>query len=345
MLSSPLLLTNNQLAHGPLRNRVLQFLARQSVCHYTQHPDWACAHDVKNFIGVGTLANDALVAWTLVRRRRIPVIRLSKYFGERGPVVENPEFLPQHIADLIRVLAPDGLYLALHPFVFAEPGKRLANQLFELGFVRAHNNDKHYGNTLTIDLTVPLETIRAGFRRSLKTQINKAERLGITVTQLSGSADYRDFTQRYVYAMNEKTIRTPSNISSLLNTFAARPHGYALQAHWHGELVAGIGLVSGGRNLVYEWGYTSGHPDHRSLPLQHALHWQAIQLAKKAGFHGYDLGGFWIESGNKNPINLFKLGFGGVPMSSGGALQLYWRQRLSRLLTIRPSHLTFRTGV
>ncbi len=254
-------------------------------------------------------------------------------------MVENPKFLPQHIADLIRVLAPDGLYLALHPFVFAEPGKQLTDQLFELGFERAHHDDKHYGNTLTIDLTLPLETIRAGFRRSLKTQINKAERLGITVTQLSGSADYQDFSQCYVRAMSEKTIQPPPNISSLINTFAASPHGYALQAHWHGKLVAGIGLVSGGRNLVYEWGYTSGHPDHRGLPLQHALHWQAIQLAKETGFHGYDLGGYWIESGNHNSINRFKLGFGGDLQTSSSALNLCWRRHLTSLLNLSRQYL------
>ena len=331
--ASPLILIGNDFVASAQRDQVVDFLAQQKVYHFTQHPDWARAHDPQDFVGVGTVCDGLLVAWTLVRRRRLPFVRLSKYFGARGPVAQDLNAIPQHVADLARVLSADGLYLALHPYAFGELGRQLSALLRGVGFEQRAADEMYYSATLAIDLTQPLQNIRAGFRRSIKTQINKSARLGVTVTELTSSSDHQQFAQNYALAMRKKGIRTPANLCTLLNIFASSPHGLALQGHWQGEAVAGIGLVACGSNLVYEWGYTSPSPEHRALPLQHALHWQAIQLAKELGFVSYDLGGFWAEAGSGDPINRFKLGFTNEQQTSAEALTLYWRPRLARLIT------------
>ena len=332
-LGAPLVVTGNDLVDGPVRDQVVHFLNQRSSYHFTQHPDWACAQDPHKFVGIGTVRDGSIVAWTLVRRRRLPLIHLSKYFGARGPVVQDLSVLGQHVANLGQALAADGLYLAFHPYVFDEVGNRMFEELCDLGFVRAPANDMYYKDTLAVDLTRSLQDIRADLRRSVKTQINKSVRLGVTVSRVTSDSDYLRFAKHYSLAMREKRIRVPSKFLALLSTFAASPHGYALQAFWRGESVAGIGLVACGSNLVYEWGYTSSSPEHRTLPLQHALQWQAIQLAKELGFVCYDLGGFWAEAGGDDPINHFKLGFTNVQRTSAGALTLYWRRRLAGLIT------------
>lgn len=327
------------LVAGPQRDAVIEFLSGQSSYHFSQHPDWACAHNPRDFIGIATLQDNVMRAWTLVRRRRLPVIRRSKYFGERGPVVTDLHLLPQHIRDITAALAEDGLFLALHPYVFGEKGENLDQELTRIGFTPWPGYRQHYDTTLTIDLDQPLTTIRANFRRSVKTQINKAERLGITIRQAREPSDHETFVRAYRTAMRAKGFRSPNNLAMLLGSLATVPRGFTLLACVKDEPVAGIALAGCGHYLVYQWGFTSSEPKHRHLPLHHALHWHAIQAAKQAGYECYDLGGYWADRGDNDPINHFKAGLTrNGPQSCGTPMALPFRRgRLLALLGQMPT--------
>ena len=333
MPASLFVVTGNDLVAGAARDRVLQFLKQQSVYHYTQHPDWACADNPHDFVGVGTTCSDDLVAWTLVRRRRLPIVRLSKYFGGRGPVVADLRVLPQHLTDLSRVLSTDGLYLTLHPYNFGELSGQYETKMLSAGFANSPHPQQFYRDTLTIDLTLPIEVIRARFRKSVKHRINQSSSLGISVIEVVGEESRQRFALDYAAAMRSKSVGIPANFMALLSQFATPPNGYLLQALWSGEPVAGIALVSAGSNIIYEWGYTSPLPEHRRLSLQHALQWHAVQLAKEAGYTCYDWGGYWAELGNDNPINSFKLGFTHEQSNGVEAMTIFWRRRLARMFT------------
>ena len=100
--------------------------------------------------------------------------------------------------------------------------------------------------------------------------------------------------------MQSALPRLLAGSTSPLTLFMAR-HG--------GEVVAGILLVAAGDRIIYEWGATSEAPGHRSLPLLHMLHWEAIQWARSAGFRWDDFGGYREDRGDSDPINRFKTGF------------------------------------
>ena len=76
-----------------------------------------------------------------------------------------------------------------------------------------------------------------------------------------------------------------------------------------GRQVAGIALMPAGNRVIYEWGFSGSDPGDRKLPLSHRLHWEAMCWARKSGFQFYDMGGFWVDRGDQDPINRFKLGF------------------------------------
>lgn len=333
MLCSPMVLLGADLVRGGSREQVVRFLNQQSNYHFTQHPDWASAQNIKNFIGVGTRREGRLVAWSLIEMRRLPVIRLVKYFGGRGPVLHDSAALAPHIADLTQLLSAEGLYLMIHPYVFGPNAQCLESELNIAGFESTGDYERYYRDTLTIDLTESLEDIRAGFRKSVIRQIKKSTKLGVEVVEVISDSERQQFVTDYSVAMKAKNLGTPGNFPSLLAKVAMSPAGFSLQALWQGRRVAGIALVGSGTNIIYEWGYTSSQPGHRSLPLHHALHWQAIQRAKMEGYTTYDLGGYWSELGDSNPVNRFKLGLSHNQCHGCGPLVLSWRPRISRLVS------------
>ena len=329
----PLVLRGNELAAGESRDQVVGFLSGQRLCHFTQHPDWACLHHADEFVGIGTLLKGQLMAWTLVRIRRIPILRLVKYFAGRGPVVGNISALSQHLIDLVQVLSGDGLYLAMHPYQFEGSAAEIEAALLLGGGVIDSGAEQYYRDTLVIDLTQNLESIRANFRKSVIRQLNKSARVGVTVVEMDSDSDRQQFVTDYTAAMVAKQIAVPDNFQQQLGRFATPEAGFGLQALWRGQRVAGIGLVGCGSTITYEWGYTSADPEHRSLPLHHALQWQAIQQAKALGYHRYDLGGYWSDLGATNPINRFKLGLSSNQQRGCNPYMFCWRPRITRLLS------------
>lgn len=323
----------DDLSSGSSRRLVERFLSSQGAYHFTQHPDWAVANGVGDYIGVATVVDNELIGWTLLRKRKVPLFRVLKYFAERGPVVGELRAVKQHVMDVFSVLESGAIYLTLHPYCFGEFGQKLVDELSVSGFSPEAGSEKHYDQTLLIDLEQDVQGIRSKFRRSVKTQINKATRLGVTISELTSSEEINKFSENYFLSMKQKGIETPINMEKLLQFYSVRPKGFALQAYWQGQPVAGIALVGCGRNLVYQWGYSSQKPEHRGLPLQHGLHWHAIQLAKAAGYIYYDMGGFWRERGDQDPINRFKLGFTDAKVDCGEALAVRWHPLLSKFLT------------
>jgi lipid II:glycine glycyltransferase (peptidoglycan interpeptide bridge formation enzyme) len=252
----------------------------------------------------------ALVAYSLVKTIKVPLLG-EVHRIERGPVCKRSWLVP-HLEELMRQLRPRGIWLEISPHYLNEEAEQVEQLLQSCGWQPKPFDNWLYRATVSIDLRQSEEAMKANLRRSLKTQLNKARRANIQVGPTTVDEDIDWFFHAHSAMMTRRNIpEVPrawqEGIKTLL--LAGQAGWHLLIAHHDGERVAGVLLAPAGGRMVYGWGFSSEQPEHRDLPLTHLLHWEAIQLARAAGYASYDFGGYWEERGDSDPINRFKTGF------------------------------------
>jgi hypothetical protein len=290
-----------------------QFLSKQSDLHFYQTLDWyRCCVPEQDLFFVLTLSDNNILASSLVRRRPLPGLTLAIYRIERGPVVTNMSVLAEHLEHVINAVSKDAVLVAVSPFRHGEPVQRLTHDLVACGFTPSPRSLAPYETTIAIDLSLSIDQLRAGLRRSLKTQLNRGSRLGVEVRRATDIESFDLFvTQHNDMAHRRGLAPIQPEIARHLGEFCTQPEGSVqlFIASHEGKQVAGICLLSSGNRVIYEWGVSSEAIEHRQFPLTHMLHWNAVQWAKQAGYDYYDFGGYWDERGDADPINRFKTGF------------------------------------
>ena len=290
-----------------------EFLARQSDLHFYQTLDWyRCAYGVHDLFFIITKSDDKILASSLVRRKRIPVLGRAVYKIERGPVLESGSVLEIHLNNVLEKLQTDALFIAISPYQYGDALPDYQETLSRSGWRPSPRILAPYNSTIVIDLSTDIVQLRAGLRRSLKTQLNRGPRLGVEVRRAGSAEEFSKFiAQHNEMAQRRSLAPIQKEVAGGMSKLYQEPAGSVqlFVAYYEGEQVAGICLLGAGNRVVYEWGVSSEAESHRQLPLTHMLHWSAIQWAKQAGYTYYDFGGYWEERGDSDPINRFKTGF------------------------------------
>jgi CelD/BcsL family acetyltransferase involved in cellulose biosynthesis len=159
-------------------------------------------------------------------------------------------------------------------------------------FKTDHFNDFVGYKNHTLDLTPTLEALEDGFhRKSIMTNLRKAERSGVRVTEASSEEDLRRF-----FDLNVRTRQkfgTPpqpysffSNIWSLL-----RPRNMAMvHLAWMGKVpVAGILCLKYKERVHAE--YIGVDPRYRAYSPNIAVMWSAVKAAREQGYRFFEFGG------------------------------------------------------
>ncbi len=277
--------------------------------HWLQHPG-RMGLAAKHLQLFALLDGDRCDAYALVRRRRLPLVGKAMYFVERGPVYRSEAAAIELIDSLRRHVGRKAWMIEVSPFGDIEAGSALTSALAAMGFREGQAIREHYHDTVVLDLGEPIDVIRKGFRRSLKTQINRFERLGLRADYRQDPASLDDFCEMVnamAYDRGFKPI-DDSEKSWILDQLGSSMHLFVAT---EGDCFkGGILLVANASKsrVIYEYG---GSIDQSSppLPVGHGLHWQAIKWAKESGFQSYDFGGYDRARGGEFSINRFKLGF------------------------------------
>jgi len=288
------------------------FLASQQDLHFLQSLGWYGCRDGLNSFYCATMRAGRVVAASLVRARRIPGTGLTVYRVERGPVAATPEDLDVHLRLMCDDLRRDAALVSVSPHYYGARGEAYESVLKSGGWRRMPTILSNYQATIVVNLTEDIEQIRGKLRRSLRTQLNRGARLGIQIKEGSDASAIATFVEQHdAMARRRGLAPIPGEVTRCLGdrSDSARSLLRLLIAEYEGQQIAGILLVRAGDRAIYEWGVTSEEEGHRQLPLSHMLHWEAIGWAKSAGYHYYDLGGYWEERGDEDPINRFKTGF------------------------------------
>lgn len=188
------------------------------------------------------------------------------------------------------------------------------NNLYKINYVFDNWNTK---SSIEIDLNADIESIFRHFSKGHKSDIKKAQKLGIYIEELNSVPDLHVFNDIFTKMCNARHIdrgelRSDAvfDIYNLLNT---QNRGKILLAkdNEH-KIIGGIILVSQGVTLRYFKG--ASDPDLRHLPVTHLLIFEAIKYAKIQGFKYFDFWGinhFAEMQDHIYNVNHFKKGFGG----------------------------------
>lgn len=168
--------------------------------------------------------------------------------------------------------------------------------------------------TLHLDLTRDLDAILAHMKPKWRYNIRLAERKGVTVR--AGCADDLEAFYRLLQitsARDRFAIHSPAYYQTAFQLFTARDWARLFVAEYAGEPLAMIFVTALGDEAIYLYGASSNA--HRERMPNHALHWAAIQWAKRRGCTRYDWWGLGAttdaDARAAHGLYQFKQGFGG----------------------------------
>jgi lipid II:glycine glycyltransferase (peptidoglycan interpeptide bridge formation enzyme) len=255
--------------------------------------------------------------------RDVPLVKWRLGYAPRGPVgaLDDPT-LSRTMTSALHALAHDEGIATIKVDPEATPESPFGRALMEPPWRGATRVQPP--RTRLIDLAQDEEALRGALKRKHRQYVAKAEREGITVEHMDGSA-FRPIADQWLddfYAIYAHTAKRAG--------FVARAHGYYRRV-W--ELFAPTGHVRlsfatrdgerlatlfhftcGDRAAEAFGGMTDAGADARA---NYLLKWEAIRGFKRDGFATYDLWG--LATGG---IAQFKEGFGGRQVDYVGARDL-----------------------
>jgi len=266
---------------------------------------------------------DQPLAGAQVLVRQVPLVGWRLGYAPRGPVGQlDDDAVRRALVAALRDLAREEGIATLKVDPEATAGDPFGTALLAAPW--RHAAKVQPPRTRLIDLAPDDETILGQMSKKHRQYVHKAERDGVTVTQLSPSAApdttavaladfyriYADTAERAGFA-----ARMQDYYERVWSLFASAGHARLFFAVRDGERVATLFHFSCGDRAAEAYGgMTDAGADSRA---NYLLKWEAIRAFRADGFASYDLWG--IATGG---IAKFKEGFGGRQVDYVGARDL-----------------------
>lgn len=253
-----------------------------------------------------TRKNGALDASALLDIRRSKIPGVQEWVAARGPVYSSEAALHALLDTLVETGKRSAVCLRINPFIEFKGDSPLPN-----GW-NATENSADYADTLVCQVESDTETQWRTLRRSTRTAINRARKADLEIRTRTATEDFQGFGSAFRIFANDRGIASiPQCELTRAHSFAnnSPAHAFLLSAELDEEVLGQMLLLRCGQGLVYEHGWMANSAKSRKIPVMHLLLWEALEIARQAGMAELDLGGYWVERGNDDPINHFKLGF------------------------------------
>ena len=291
------------------RSRLARFLDGQSTAHPFQYLEWSplgsalrtrsycCWIEEGGEIRAFARANVIHPATRFLPSHRALVLN-------RGPVCDNPEILAPLLDQLVSAARELGfVYLDINP-------EFVGTQLAVVAPVLASNGWQGQGRpraSLRLELAPDAKALLAGFRKTTRHEIRRAEQAGISIQCARDDREFEVFYHLLGVMADEKRFSAESraDLRHVWRGIISDPtRGVLLMATHEGEQPGGVMIVRAARRAWYMWGATRKNLPHG---VGHLLQWHAIQWAKRAGCTQYDFGGYTV--GATDGPAFFKHGF------------------------------------
>jgi hypothetical protein len=236
-----------------------------------------------------------------------------------GPVCCDKEIMVVSIKEMIGYYKRRGFYYMGIQMYYKSGYETdyIEYKLNKLYKIRYRFNNDNTKSSIEIDLENSLEKIYNNFRKGHKSDIKKAQKLGLTVENVSDKAQLDTFYKIYLKMCKSRNISEGELLEDKIFDFCNH-----LVDNNRGNILIvrdNNGLVLGGAIIVYQgisvrYFRGAADPDKRDLPISHIVLYEAIKRAKNDNFRYFDFWGYNHFADPQNPvynINHFKKGFGG----------------------------------
>lgn len=178
-------------------------------------------------------------------------------------------------------------------------------------------------STAWLDLSPPIEDLRAGLNGKWRNQLKKAEGSDFEITNSFNKRKNYDWLLS-ADASHARIKGYPQTPRALVYSFEQMasiwdakdsPAVLCVTAHIRREKLAGGLFLLHGNSATYQIGWTS--ENGRTLNAQNQVLWQAMLLLKQQGIRFLDMGG--METSKMASLTRFKLGTGAVPITYCGS--------------------------
>jgi lipid II:glycine glycyltransferase (peptidoglycan interpeptide bridge formation enzyme) len=184
--------------------------------------------------------------------------------------------------------------------------------------------------TVVVDLRRPESAILAAMRSSVRSNIAKSRRKGVTV-RAGSEADLPRFSELVAATSRRQGFDPypPGYYRAIWRSFHPIGRARLLLAEHDGAVLSALLLVAHGDTVVYKMGGWGG--SRPGLHPNELAHWTAMQWARERGYAQYDLEGIdlptaraiargdAVSAGDVSGLTHFKLGFGGEVVVLPGA--------------------------
>ena len=228
-----------------------------------------------------------------------------------GPLWRRQDELSeQHLRATLQLLVDEyvrrrKLYLRIMPPACEDGTSVMADQLVDLGFVRASVPD---ADRYVVDLAYTPEELRARMKSKWRYHLKKAEQQELTVLRGSDADHVDEFSQLYSAMRQRKSFSDSRAVGKLSDIMAGLPPGHRTTI-WlcrSGDVPLAGAIVSHiGDTALYLFGATNDMG--RDARAGYLLHWAITQRLQEDGCRWYDLGGGCDEPG----LHQFKSGLVG----------------------------------
>ena len=203
------------------------------------------------------------------------------------------------------------VFVRVRPQLLDTPEHR---QLFKkLGFRLA---PMHVTADLTsqLDLSKPDDELRRMMRKGTRYELNRAQKLGITVDASTDESLLKEFCDLQIETARRQNFVPFSRrfITEQFKAFAGPGKVVLYKATYKGRLLAMAFVIFYGSEAAYHYGASTELA--REFPGAYAIQWRAIAEARKRGCHRYNFWGVAEHGQTKHRfygVSVFKRGFGG----------------------------------
>jgi Acetyltransferase (GNAT) domain len=240
--------------------------------------------------------NGEVVAGAQARTVKLPFLQAGIAYVRWGPFWRRRgrEADPEIFRQAIRALRNEyacrrGLVLRLFPALFRNNTEFLSI-LDEEGFGQL--NQERPDRTLLLDITRPLEELRAGLRQHWRRYLKVAERNNLEILEGTQDEFFEMFVGIYREMVSRKKFVEPNDIREFREIQRRLPENLKMKimlCKANGTLCSGVICSAVGNTGIYLYGATS------NLGLKargsYLLHWKLIEWLKQKGVSTYDLHG------------------------------------------------------
>lgn len=167
--------------------------------------------------------------------------------------------------------------------------------------------------TIWIDLTLPLKTLRENFKRNWRNKLNKSEKRDLILDVDENGKSLSFLLQNYMKDRLKKRYAGPSPkiIAAIAEYTLPTQECLVLNALSSGEIIASLLIFCHGKSATYQIGWSGA--TGRDNNAHYFLLWHALRILQERGITAFDLGGV-NDEGAKN-VKIFKSGMGGHEMT------------------------------